>query len=162
MEQRSVHHGPLPFTTGTADQPIRPPQAAVHDGSLRMVTSLVTSHPRATAPAREAPARYRPSARPDSARTETAPACGPRWRVIALTRGARTRPAAPEPRRTAHRAAAAGTRPPGLREPDAVPAPRPPAGSARRPGGPHTAAQADARPSDPASTADRRRGWSWC
>ena len=111
MEQRSVHHGPLPFTTGTADQPIRPPQAAVHDGSLRMVTSLVTSHPRATAPAREAPARYRPSARPDSARTETAPACGPRWRVIALTRGARTRPAAPEPRRTANRAAAPASAP---------------------------------------------------
>jgi hypothetical protein len=52
MEQRSVHHSPLPFTLDTADLPIRPPQsAAVQDSSLRMVTSLVTSHPRSARPA---------------------------------------------------------------------------------------------------------------
>ncbi len=55
MERRSVHHRPPPFTMGTADQPVRPPQSAgVHHRSLRTVTSLVTSHPRATVPARKA------------------------------------------------------------------------------------------------------------
>jgi hypothetical protein len=53
MEQRSVHHSPLPFTIDTADLPIRPPQsAAVHGGSLRMVTSLVTSPSGSARPAR--------------------------------------------------------------------------------------------------------------
>jgi len=60
MERRSVHHRPLPFTTDTSDQPVRPPQSAgVHHSSLRTVTSLVTSHPRNAASARKLQAGYR-------------------------------------------------------------------------------------------------------
>ena len=48
MERRSVHHSPPSFTTDTADQPFRSHESArVHHRSLRTVTSLVTSHPRA-------------------------------------------------------------------------------------------------------------------
>src|ERR1019366_6620461 len=122
LEQRSVHRSPLPFSTDTADQPIRPPQsAAVHDSSLRMVTSLVTSHPGNAAPARQTRPDTWPSARPDSACTQATRAL--RAFHQRRARSARTRAAAPEPWRTASRAAAAGKRPPGLREPDAVPAP---------------------------------------
>jgi hypothetical protein len=47
MQLRSDHSSPLPFTADTADLPVRSPEAAaVHGGSRRTVTNLVTSRPR--------------------------------------------------------------------------------------------------------------------
>src|ERR1019366_9030313 len=70
----------------------------------------------------------KPGQIPGLLRGQTAHAPRPRGRALRAfhhrrARSARTRAAAPEPWRTANRAAAAGKRPPGLREPDAVPAP---------------------------------------
>jgi len=131
MEQRSVHHSPLPFATDTADQPIRPPQsAAVQDSSLRMVTSLVTSHPGNAAPACKPPARYRPSARPDGACTEITPAGATPSRLSqranppGLTRTPANRIPGPQPSASDRRAC---TSPVPSR------CSRPPAGSAHRP-----------------------------
>src|ERR1019366_3048484 len=157
LEKRSVHRSPLPFSTDTADQPIRPPQsAAVHDSSLRMVTSFVTSHPGNAAPARQTRPDTWPSARPDSACTQATRAL--RAFHQRRARSARTRAAAPEPWRTASRAAAAGKRPPGLREPDAVPAPPAARGQCTPPAAGRTpAAQADARPDQAARQEAARR-----
>jgi hypothetical protein len=125
----------MPFTTGTADQPVRPPPSArVHHRSLRTVTSLVTSH-RARRPSPASPARTPALRRAKGAAfTEATPGRASRPLAIAVTQArepARPYPNPGEPL-TGLQSLASSRRP---ATPDAVQAPRSPravhAGSAR-------------------------------
>jgi hypothetical protein len=99
MQRRSVHHRPPPFTTDTADQPVRPQESArVHHRSLRTVTSLVTSHPRYAAPAQGNPGRVPGLSRAqEPAFTEATPGRVSRPLAIAVTRACEPSPALPDP-----------------------------------------------------------------
>src|SRR6266498_2933970 len=87
MQRRSVHHRPLPFTTDTPDQPIRPQESArVHHRSLRTVTSLVTSHAAMPHQPREPRRDTGPFTMPNSPCTEDTPGRASRLSAIAVTR----------------------------------------------------------------------------